>query len=227
MSEALIKALEAAIEQGEPGRDAGEMRNALVAMFGSPAGALEASAGELRSTPGMTAKLAVSLSVLPELARYTQRERIKELGEMRSLASAASFLGSLYLGEHYESCHMTCLGESGAFLGCEKIQSGTINETPFYTRNAVEAALRTGACAVVLSHNHPGGAAFASQADMESTKKLLAALCAVGVTLIDHVIVAEMRPVSMREDGTPEKRFWNRYAPLPKAFAGWLGGETG
>ena len=65
----------------------------------------------------------------------------------------------------------------------------------------VETALRFNAAAAVLAHNHPGGMALPSQEDLSTTQRLRQALEAVGVRLLDHIIVADGDFVSLADSG--------------------------
>lgn len=53
----------------------------------------------------------------------------------------------------------------------------------------------------VFSHNHPSGDPCPSAADIEATKKVAAALAAIGVTLHDHLIVGRSGHASLRSAG--------------------------
>ena len=64
-----------------------------------------------------------------------------------------------------------------------------------------EAALRANAHSVVLCHNHPGGAAFPSQQDLEMTARLVQTLSNLDIVLVDHVIVADNEALSLVECG--------------------------
>ena len=66
---------------------------------------------------------------------------------------------------------------------------------------AVETALAANATTVVLAHNHPSGVAVPSREDIETTRRIYAALDAVDVHLADHVVVAEGDYVSMVQSG--------------------------
>ena len=61
-----------------------------------------------------------------------------------------------------------------------------------------EAAI-AGAAAVVVFHNHPSGDPTPSVDDAILTRRLMAAGDIVGITLEDHVILADTRYCSMRE----------------------------
>jgi DNA repair protein RadC len=68
-----------------------------------------------------------------------------------------------------------------------------------YPRLIVESALRHKAAVVILSHNHPGGSAEPSLADIDITKKLAKALEIISVKVMDHIIVAGEKYLSMAE----------------------------
>ena len=44
---------------------------------------------------------------------------------------------------------------------------------------------------MILAHNHPHGLPFASRDDLDTTRRLRDFLAQMGVTLIDHFVVAE------------------------------------
>ena len=57
------------------------------------------------------------------------------------------------------------------------------------------------ATSVVLAHNHPSGIAIPSEEDVQTTRRIAAALQAVEVHLVDHIIVADDDYVSMAQSG--------------------------
>lgn len=79
------------------------------------------------------------------------------------------------------------------------ISKGTINSSAVYPREVVQLALKYGAKAVILAHNHPSGNLEPSQDDIDSTRKVKAALRTINTTVIDHIIVGENKYVSFAE----------------------------
>ena len=73
-------------------------------------------------------------------------------------------------------------------------------------RRVVEIALRCNAVGVVLAHNHPSGLALPSREDYVATSQVAEALSAIGVRLVDHIIVADQDFVSMAENGAIAQR---------------------
>ena len=78
---------------------------------------------------------------------------------------------------------------------------GTIDQTPVYLREVINAALRHHAKAVILVHNHPSGETVPSRADIDMTAELNTALSLVTITLRDHLIVASKTVVSFKSLG--------------------------
>jgi DNA repair protein RadC len=65
----------------------------------------------------------------------------------------------------------------------------------------LKRALQHNAAAVILAHNHPSGEVEPSAADRGLTCELKEALAHIDVRVLDHVVVAGNRAVSMAERG--------------------------
>lgn len=72
----------------------------------------------------------------------------------------------------------------------EALFRGTIDGLVVYPRVVAERALRYGAAAVVVAHNHPAGPAVPSSADRATTDQLKAALALLDIHLLDHLVIA-------------------------------------
>ena len=81
------------------------------------------------------------------------------------------------------------------------LSEGSLEQVPIIPRQVAEEAMRTGATAVVLAHNHPNGFALPSTPDVTLTRTLYLALDGVGVHLADHIIVAQDHYYSMLDAG--------------------------
>ena len=62
-------------------------------------------------------------------------------------------------------------------------------------------AAAAGAAALVLFHNHPSGDPRPSDDDVALTRRLAAAGVLMGIDVIDHVILGDVRYCSFREEG--------------------------
>lgn len=75
---------------------------------------------------------------------------------------------------------------------------GTIDQTPAYPREVIRRALELGATAVILAHNHPSGDPKPSKADVTLTKAITKAGDAIGVKVLDHMIIGRKGHVSSK-----------------------------
>lgn len=81
------------------------------------------------------------------------------------------------------------------------ISIGNIDSAPVHPREVFGPAVRRGAAAVVVAHNHPSGDPAPSPQDIEVTKRLIKASEILGIRLLDHVIVGNGCYTSMRSEG--------------------------
>ncbi|QOJ31421.1 MAG: DNA repair protein RadC [Gammaproteobacteria bacterium] len=86
-------------------------------------------------------------------------------------------------------------------IACDELFRGTIDGASVHPREVVKRALAHNAAAVILTHNHPSGVAEPSQADELITLRLKDALGVVDIRVLDHLIVAGAKVVSLAERG--------------------------
>ena len=76
-------------------------------------------------------------------------------------------------------------------IGRHLVSVGTVNATPVQPRDVFRAALVAGAVnALILSYNHPSGDVTPSREDDESTRAIARSGKLLGISLLDHVILA-------------------------------------
>ena len=97
--------------------------------------------------------------------------------------------------------YVLCLDAKCKVLCCREVGEGSVNSASVSIRRIVEVALSVNATTVVLAHNHPSGIALPSGEDVQTTRRLAAALDAVDIALADHIIVADDDYVSLVQSG--------------------------
>lgn len=75
-------------------------------------------------------------------------------------------------------------------IAVECLGRGSVDCAPVYPREIARRALELAASHVILVHNHPSGDPSPSPADREITQRVAAALEALDIRLLDHVIIA-------------------------------------
>lgn len=186
-----------------PRCDVKERAKDLLRRFGSLRAILDAPLSELQQVRGIGAVTPVALKVIREVATlYLQQsaegsvvlnepERLKDFWRMR--------IGALS-NEVFEVAYL----DSALRLlrdGIDQLAEGTIDRAAVYPRRIVEAALRRGAAALVLAHNHPGGDVAPTEHDKVITRAVVLAAEAVHLRVVDHLVASRDRAFSFREAG--------------------------
>jgi len=78
---------------------------------------------------------------------------------------------------------------------------GTLNTACVEPRDVFREAAIGGAAAIVVFHNHPSGDPLPSPEDIELTRRLAAAGVLMGIDVIDHVVLGDVRYWSFKEAG--------------------------
>jgi DNA repair protein RadC len=142
-----------------------------------------------------------SLATGLALAQELLAEEMTDRPVFDSPKAVSDFLKLHFAGQPYESFAVLYLNAQHAFVAFEDVFRGTLTQTSVYPREILVRALHHQAAAVILSHNHPSGAAQPSRADEALTQTLKTALALIDVRVLDHVIVAGTRSLSMAEKG--------------------------
>ncbi len=82
----------------------------------------------------------------------------------------------------------------------EDISVGGIAEAASHPREVFAPAIKKGAYAVILLHNHPSGDPTPSKADIKTTEILCEAGRLLGIQVVDHILIGDGRYVSFREE---------------------------
>ncbi len=180
-----------------PQRNVNPLAHELLAHFGSLHGVLDAPVEALAQAPGVGEYAATLLSLFSHVSRRLEKSRQAERKVLKNRGDAQRHCLQLLNGQRLEHFYTVCLDAQMRIVSDALIARGSLGEVPAYPRLVVEAALRYNAYCVVLCHNHPGGSLVPSQQDVEVTRKLAELLEGVGISVADHIIVADGEALSM------------------------------
>lgn len=99
--------------------------------------------------------------------------------------------------------HFITLALSGAreILNKKVVAVGGTNRTTINPREIFFEATKTHASAIIIAHNHPSGICTPSNLDIETTKHICTIGELLGITLLDHIILAKEEYFSFSEHG--------------------------
>ena len=100
-----------------------------------------------------------------------------------------------------ENFRCALLNVKNEVLCIENVSVGGICGTNAHPREVFEAAIRKGANAIIVAHNHPSGDPTPSDDDRELTRRLKESGEILGIKLLDHIIVGDGVYISMSEEG--------------------------
>lgn len=115
--------------------------------------------------------------------------------------AAARVFAPLAEGADRERCLAALLDTRHRLLATALVSVGSVDHTFMAPREVFRDALLANASAVVLAHNHPSGDPEPSDDDVAVTHRLAAAGNLVGVELLDHLVLAGERWVSLARRG--------------------------
>ena len=196
-----VNALELLLFYCIPRKDTNELAHALLDHFGSFSQVLDATPEELMAVPGIGENTATFLPLISAACRYYRINQANSVHTLDTIEKCGDYLVNFFQGRKNETVMLLCLDAKCKKIVCREISEGSVNSASISVRKVVEIALGVKATFVVLAHNHPSGLALPSAEDMETTKTIARSLNAVGVTLTDHIVVAEDDYVSMVQSG--------------------------
>jgi len=186
-----------------PRSDVKQPGKALIARFGNLRGILDAPLDKLQAIRGLGSVAPIALKVIRAAATLY----LQQSGEGRECLGEPSRLVAFWrmrIGALPHEVFQVAYLDSGYRLlrdGVETLEEGTIDRAVIYPRRVVESALRRGAAALVLAHNHPNGNVGPSEQDKLLTRALVLAAETVGVKIVDHLIVSPDDSFSFRKAG--------------------------
>ncbi len=146
----------------------------------------------------LTEKQAARVLAAVELGRriFASQPVPKTINEPKDAADAFSYDLSFHPKERFA---VLILNAVHKLICTEVISEGTTTETLAHPREIFAAVLKAGGIRCIVAHNHPSGNLQPTPSDLELTRRLLQAGQAVGVPVLDHLILGQGQFQSLRE----------------------------
>lgn len=177
-----------------------DLANAILAAGGLRALA-RAGHADLRRVPGIGAARAAQVLAAIELGRRSFTRAAQERPQLVSPRAAAEYLLPQFGNRPVEQFGVLLLDTKHRVLRASILSVGTLDASIVHPREVFREAAAAGAAALVLFHNHPSGDPEPSDDDVRLTERLMAAGVLMGIGVLDHVILADVRYYSFREQG--------------------------
>ena len=190
------------LRTGIPGESALDRARGLLTAHGGLAGLSLLGPAELLQERGVGPTRACAIAAAVEIGRRLPAEALGGRDLLHSPDLVKEFLRRAQADDAQERTGALFLNARNRLLRNDaEIYRGTLDRAVVEPREILRRALLTKAAGVILYHNHPSGDPAPSREDREFTRRLAAASEAVGVRLLDHIVVGREGCVSFREAG--------------------------
>jgi len=190
-----------------PQRDTNEIAHKLLSAFGGSLSAVfDAAPERLMIEGGLPKNSAVLISLVSQILKVYNREKIQRMSLEGRENIEQYIFQTLRQEQKVEKIMVVCIDNRFRRVFDRIISEGSVAFASVDKRKVAELALMHNATAVIIAHNHPTGFASPSNEDIETTIDLKKSLAGIGVTLADHIIVAQDEYMSLASS--------DRFAPV-------------
>lgn len=195
------KLLEMLLTYVQPRKDTRQLAKRLLETFGNIRGVLDAGRDDLLRVQDMGPMAADLWGLLRELwARREETEPFQK-EKLCDNFTVARLARARLRGLKEEEIWAALVDHQLYLIDWIQIAQGICNSTHFYPHKVVRECLLRRAWGFVLVHNHPGGTAKPSKADIEITTRMIHAAAAVNLHMVEHIIVTDTDYCGLRERG--------------------------
>lgn len=198
------------LRSGKRGKNVIDLARDLLRISGSLGALSRASHQEILAhrLQGLGPVKAMELAAALELGRRAAGQQpAAEAPSVRDPAAAARLIHPLTHALQQEVFWTLLLDTKNRLIG-QPIEAsrGLLDASPVHPREVFSKAIRHGAAAVILAHNHPSGDPTPSPEDLRVTRQLIEASRVLGIRVLDHIIVgrpSDLQPgyLSLRDKG--------------------------
>ena len=182
---------------GVRGATAVDLGRRVVARYGGLRGLARPEPAELAAERGVGPARAARLCASLELGRRLAAEPLGPGLRLGGSEAVAAHFGPRLAHLTRERLHAVLLDRKLRVIRELLIVEGTIGEAPVHARDVFLPAIREAASSIVIVHNHPSGDPTPSDTDYKITARLVLAGKILGIPVVDHVVVAGERSVSI------------------------------
>lgn len=179
------------LRTGTRGTDVLALSRALLIRFGSIVGLLAAEVDELAQVKGVGLAKAVGLKASLEIGHRVFKELASATGNLMKEPESVYYMCNDMTLMKNETVRVISLDTKLNYLGMTTVSVGTLDTSVIHPREVFRYAISKTAAAIILVHNHPSGDPRPSTSDDAVTNKITDAGEALGIKMLDHVIIGK------------------------------------
>lgn len=174
----------------------------LLRQFGNLQGIAGASLEELGQVRGIGLAKACQIKAAFELAnRLVSYSGGGEKTSVKTPDDVAGIVRGRLRNKKKEYFLALLLDTRNQLIRVAEISVGSLDSSIVHPREVFKEAVSASAASVIFTHNHPSGDPEASEDDIKLTKRLAEAGEIMGIAVLDHIIIADDKYLSLKREG--------------------------
>ena len=187
------------LRTGQANESALAIASRLLAQFEGLVGLARTSFAELCAERGLGEAKAAQVQAALELGKRLAAAQPEERTTIRSPDDVANLLlGEMGLLDQ-EHLRVLLLNTRNQVLGAPEVYRGSVHTAVVRIGELFREALRQNAPCIILVHNHPSGDPTPSSEDISMTRQAIEAGELLDIEVLDHIVIAHGKFVSMKE----------------------------
>lgn len=159
------------------------------------------SIADLTTYNGIGEAKAITILAACELGKRRQAADVAKRPNLNSAVAIYSYMYPKLQDKDVEEAWILLMNQKLDLIEAKCISHGGITGTAIDVRIILKEALLKNATAIALCHNHPSGNPSPSKEDDSITISVKKAADTMRIHFIDHIVVADQRFYSYREEG--------------------------
>ncbi|HLR14599.1 MAG TPA: DNA repair protein RadC [Bacillota bacterium] len=156
---------------------------------------------ELTAIKGIGPAKGVYILAAIELGKRIASYRPSERYVIRSPEDGADYVMEemrILQQEHFVALYLNTKNE---IIHQQTLFIGSLNSSIVHPREVFREAVRRSAASIICVHIHPSGDPAPSQEDIHVTRRLVECGKMIGIDILDHIIIGDLKFVSLKEKG--------------------------
>ncbi|HEX9027589.1 MAG TPA: DNA repair protein RadC [Anaerolineales bacterium] len=186
---------------GLPGENAVQVGQRLLQKFGGLYGLHRAGFNEVCEEYGIGPAKAAQIKAAIELGYRLSQEAPAERPSIHSPEDAARLVQYEMSALEQEELRVILLDTRNRVIFIDSLYRGSVNSSQVRVGELFKSAIRRGAPAVIVVHNHPSGDPTPSPDDVAITRSIVQAGKLLDIEVLDHLVIGHGRHASLKERG--------------------------
>ena len=156
---------------------------------------------DLAKYKGIGEAKAISIVAALEIGKRRKTNEVLERTKITQSSDLFELFEPALLDLNHEEFWVAFMNGANKVLETKRLTQGGMKQTVVDVSMLLRMALERLAHAVAVAHNHPSGENYPSREDLQITQKIKTGCDAIGVRLLDHIIIAGGRYYSFADEG--------------------------